>query len=64
MAVTIEEAAESLRQRLGEPDIFTVTPDGGSLRVSVVFIYRVDDVKALGDAWEGYPIKFGRVSCW
>ena len=68
MAMSISEAAESLREKLnevdrklGEPDVFTVTPSGGTLVVDVAFIYRADEIPK---EWEGYPVRTGKRSCW
>lgn len=64
----IEEAAESLQKHLtSNPDdkeVFCVRHDGASLVVTVSFIYRVEDVAKLNGQWEGFPVRFGRVSCW
>jgi hypothetical protein len=62
--MTIDEATESLKQKLGEPDVFTVQHDSATITVHVNFIYRVDDVKAYGDTYEGFPLRVGRRSCW
>jgi hypothetical protein len=72
--MTIEEAVESLKAKLntnqGQEDegIFIVRHDGTSILVDVEYIYRVEDVKKLGDTWEGFPLICGggktRISCW
>ena len=72
--MTIDQAVESLKTKLNagpgqeDEEVFIVRHDGTSLLVDVNFIYRVEDVKKLGDTWEGYPLVCGggksRISCW
>jgi hypothetical protein len=62
--MSINEAVESLRQKLGEPDVFIVRHDGTTITVDVNFVYRVEEVKALGDKWQDFPLQIGRRSCW
>ncbi len=63
--MTIQEATEKLQSEL-EKDVFQVRHDGTSIIVDVAFIYRVKEVEALGDTYEGFPLnhKAGRRSCW
>ncbi len=62
--MTIDEAVASLEKKLNDPEVFIVSHDGKSIIVKVNFIYRYNEVKALGDTWEGFPLQFGRISCW
>lgn len=62
--MAIEDAAEKLRQHLGEPDVFTVRHVDGRIVVDVHFIYRVKEVEALGGRWEGFEVTTGRRSVW
>lgn len=65
--MTIEEAAESLRNHLAKNpediDVFYVYPDGDRLRVDVNWIYRVPEAQAITE-WEGFSVYVGRRSCW
>ena len=66
--MTPQEACESLRKHLTKnPDdegIFNVYEVNGELVIYVEYIYRAPEAKAIGDSWEGYPVKIGRISCW
>ncbi len=63
-SMTIEEAAASLMQHLGDPEVFTVNVRNGTLVVDVNFVYRTEDVTKLGGNWNGFPVTTGRRSCW
>ncbi len=66
--MTIDEACQKLREHLGDDEVFIVTHDGSSIKVTVNFIYRLSEVTDLQGTWEGYPVNppgnRGRVSCW
>ena len=70
--MTVEEAAESLAQHLNDPEAFTVyvrrPPDTvvdahkypPEIIIDVHWIYRVDEATAVGNVWNGFPVKIGR----
>lgn len=62
--MTIDEAVTKLAEHLGDPEVFNIRHDGKVITVSVNFIYRVQEVKALNGVWEGFPVTTGRISCW
>jgi hypothetical protein len=62
--MNIDEAVAKLVKHLDDSEAFTVRHNGSNIIVDVNFIYRVKEVQALGDSWEGFPISTGRRSCW
>lgn len=62
--MNLDQAVLKLQNHLNDSEAFSIRHDGTKIIVDVFFIYRMNDIKKLGNTWEGHPIVIGRRSCW